>query len=111
VNSLGHSPIRAELTGWERCAALGITAVGYAPVTMLARKLIRAGVDPGRPFEAYRDGTLALRARSLAAAARVTVRDDNRGVPRFVGYRAPRAARQRQQLPEATGCQVADASK
>ena len=95
--------IRAELSGSDRCAALGITAVGYAPVTMLARKLIRAGVDP------------AARSRSIAAPPwrcgpapwlrplRVTVRDDNRGVPRFVGYRAPRAARPRQRLSEASG--------
>jgi hypothetical protein len=48
-----------------------MTGVGYSPVTMLARRLIRAGANPDRPLEAYRDDVLALRVRSLAAAARL----------------------------------------
>jgi hypothetical protein len=39
------------------------------PICQLARKLIRAGIEPDRPLEAYRNGTLALRVTSLAAAA------------------------------------------
>jgi hypothetical protein len=66
-----------------------------APICQLARKLIRAGIEPDRPLEAYRNGTLALRVTSLAAAARLTVCDHNRGTPRFVKYNPSRAARQR----------------
>jgi hypothetical protein len=48
---------------------------------------IRAGIEPDRPLEAYRNGS--LRVASLAAAAWLTVCDDNRGTPRFVKYHPP----------------------
>lgn len=100
-----RTTIRAELEGSDRAAALGLHAVGYAPVTMLARKLIRAGVDAGQPLEVYRDGTLALRASSLATAARLTVTDDVRGVPRLAEYRPPLAGRHRRRAGESARAQ------
>jgi hypothetical protein len=58
---------------WVRTAVrpLAFAVRGYAPICQLARKLIRAGIEPDRPLEAYRNGTLALRVTSLAAAARL----------------------------------------
>jgi hypothetical protein len=54
----GHrGSVRAELIGSDRCAALGFAVRGYAPICQLARKLIRAGIEPDRPLEAYRNGT------------------------------------------------------
>jgi hypothetical protein len=80
--------IRAELTGSNRAEAFGLVGVGSAPLCALARKLIRAGVCADLPVEAYRDGTLALRCRSLLAAAQLTVEDGRDGRPRFRRHRA-----------------------
>jgi hypothetical protein len=89
-----HSPaisskqdVRAELARDDTCTALGIIAHANAPVLALCRRLIEAGHDPARPLEAYRGATLCLRVRSIGEAACLTVKDDNRGTPRFAAYR------------------------
>jgi hypothetical protein len=66
-------PIRATLVGANRCAALGITAHGSAPVLALCRALVAAGHDPRRPLHAYRGDVLALIVRSLADGAQLRV--------------------------------------
>jgi hypothetical protein len=81
--------IRAELIGSNRAEAFGMVARSYAPLCALARKLIRAGLDPGLPIEAYRSDVLALRGRSLAEVAQLTVEDRSDGPPRFRWYRSP----------------------
>src|SRR5262245_28471554 len=64
--------IRVALVDSNRAEALGLVACSSAPLCALCRKLIRAGLNPELPVEAYRGGVLALRARSLLAAARLT---------------------------------------
>jgi len=78
--------IRAELVGSNRAEAFGLVAIGYEPLLSLCRKLIRAGLNPDTPVECYRGSVLALRVRSLASAAQLTVKD---GRPRFKRYSPP----------------------
>jgi hypothetical protein len=85
--------LRGELIGSDVCIAGDITVTGYAPVLTLCRRLIKAGHDPARPLHVYRGETLALTVRSLGEGAGLTVRDDNRGTPRFVRYRPGPAER------------------
>jgi hypothetical protein len=82
-------PLHAEIIGHDTACACGLTAKGAAPVPMLCRALITAGNSPDRPMEAYRDGILALRVRSLAVGAGLTVEDSSDGRPRFRKYRPP----------------------
>jgi len=79
--------LRADLIGSNICTSAGITAHKPVPVLALCRQLLAAGLDPDRALEVYRGATLALHIRTLAEGARLTVKDDNRGVPRFVSYR------------------------
>jgi hypothetical protein len=71
--------IRAELSGDDTASALGITAKAYTPVIALCTKLIEAGIDPSMPLEAWRGDTLALRVRSVGAAARLTINGKGTG--------------------------------
>jgi hypothetical protein len=81
-------PLYAELIGSDTCTAVGITARSHAPALALCRQLLAAGLDPDQALEVYRNGTLSLRIRSIGEGARLTVKDDNRGTPRFIAYRA-----------------------
>ena len=81
------TPIRTELSGDRRCSALGLTVNAYTPVLTLARQLIRAGFPPDRILEVYRGTTLCFSV-PLATAARLEVRDSNRGRPIFVPWRS-----------------------
>jgi hypothetical protein len=63
-------PVRAELTGSDRCHALGIETHG---VLDLRRKLIAAGRDPTLALEAYRGEILCLRIRSIGEGAGLRV--------------------------------------
>jgi len=86
--------VRAELIGADTAVAAGITATGHAPLLTLCRRLVEAGHDPSTPLEAYRGTTLCLRARSIGAGARLTVRDGPDGKPRFATYRPAPDGRQ-----------------
>jgi len=77
----------ADLAGSDVCTAPGIIARSYAPVLALCRRLIEAGIDPGRPLHVYRGDTLALVVRSIAEGARLAVGDNRLGHPRFVRFR------------------------
>jgi hypothetical protein len=79
--------ITAELSGANRCEAQGIVATGTAPALILCRQLLQAGVNPDKSLDVYRQGTLALRIRRIGEGAKLAVKDDNRGVPRFRPYR------------------------
>jgi hypothetical protein len=81
------------LSGANTCTSADITASSTTPVLALCRQLLAAGIDPDRAMEVYRNGTLALRIRSIGEAAELTVKDDNRGTPRFLPYRPGPAAR------------------
>jgi hypothetical protein len=77
-------PIIATLTGNDTCTAAGITVTGSAPILMLARRLHGAGHDPAAELHVYRGATLALVARGIGKAARLTVRESTGdGRPRF----------------------------
>jgi hypothetical protein len=67
--------IRAELFGSDTCTAGDLTAHGHAPVLVLCRQLIAAGIEPDQALEVWRGATLALRVRSIGAAARLTVKE------------------------------------
>jgi hypothetical protein len=90
VTPSNEEPIHARLAGDRRCSApsLGVSVSSYAPVLALARILLRvAGLDPGRMLEVYRgDDDVLCFAVPLATAARLTVKDDKDGVPRFKSY-------------------------
>jgi hypothetical protein len=81
--------LRAELIGSDGCTAEGFSAVGAAPVLMLCRKLVEAGFDPRTPLEAWRQGTLALRVRSIGEAAHLEINSKGTG---FVRRSAVRTA-------------------
>jgi len=78
-------PIKAELTGSRHCGAAGFSINAYAPVCALARLLLHSGFGPQHMLEVYRDGTLCFQV-PLAKAAKLTVKDDKDGVPRFKKY-------------------------
>lgn len=78
--------LRAELIGSDYCTATGFSATGPTPVLSLCRQLVTSGFDPSRPLEVYRGDTLALRIRSIGAAARLTVKDNRLGRPIFARW-------------------------
>jgi hypothetical protein len=69
----GEEPIRAEIVGADRCHAAGVAVRGAAPVLVLCRTLIAAGLDPGRALLAFRGNVLSLRIRSIGEAAQFVV--------------------------------------
>jgi hypothetical protein len=86
---LGEQPLYAEMFGdnFARCA--GITVTAASPVLELCRRLVAAGHDPAQSLEAWRGSTLALRIRSIGAAARLTVTTGSNGAPVFVAAAPP----------------------
>ena len=70
-----QDPIRAELFGSDTCTAGNLTAHGHAPVLVLCRQLIAAGLEPDQALEVWRGATLALHVRSIGAGARLTVKE------------------------------------
>jgi hypothetical protein len=85
-NSLATDPaqtiVRAELSGSDRCTALGVTARAYAPVIALCRKLVAAGHDSATPLDAYRGEVLCLQVRSIGEAAGLEINADGTGFRR-----------------------------
>jgi hypothetical protein len=65
--------LHAELIGSDICTSAGITARSPTPVLALCREMIAAGLDPDRALEVYRGATLALRVRSIGAAAKLEI--------------------------------------
>jgi hypothetical protein len=100
IAMLSKNSLRAELSGSTICTAAGQVAIGHTPILVLCRELIAAGYDPATPLKVYRDGTLALRVRSIGAGAKLTV-DEHNGT-RFAKWKpwrrsagSPRIARGR----------------
>lgn len=90
-NNSRAAVISGALRGAETAEAAGITVRAYAPALLLSRKLLAAGFDPDTALHLYRkNGTLALRVRSLGEAARLVVEDSNTGRPRFKPVRKER---------------------
>ena len=96
-----NPPIRAELTGDDTATAASITVTGNAPVLVLCRHLLEAGHDLATCLQAWRGSILSLTVRSIGEGAKLTVRDDRHGVPRFVAYRPGPAGRGREGCGEA----------
>jgi hypothetical protein len=70
-----QAAIRAELIGSNRCCAEGFSARAASPVLAICRRLIQAGVDPGRPLHVYRGDVLCLVIRNIGEGARLTVKE------------------------------------
>jgi hypothetical protein len=82
-------PLSAELTGSHTCTAAGIAARTSAPVLALCRELLATGLDADRAMEVFRNGTLALRIRSIGEAAGLEINAEGTG---FRPARQPDAA-------------------
>ncbi|MCK8784170.1 hypothetical protein M0638_07245 [Roseomonas sp. NAR14] len=77
------SPIPVTLLPDGRAVHGEHEAKGRTPILALARVLVAAGFDPGRPVEVSgADGRPGLRGR-LGAMARLTVTEGDREGPRF----------------------------
>src|SRR5215831_1519740 len=81
--------IHANLARDDYATARGIVAHGSSPVLKLCRLLVDAGHDPDLPLEAWRNGVLCLRVRSIGEAAGVELNGDGTG---FRPIRKPDAA-------------------
>jgi hypothetical protein len=81
--------IRAELASDDRATACGIVARSSSPVLRLCRLLVEAGHHPGLPLEAWRNGVLCLRVRSIGEAAGLEINAHGTG---FISSCARRAA-------------------
>jgi hypothetical protein len=82
------TPIRCELTGSDQAQAGAVIARGTAPILSLCRLLLASGAKPDAPVECFRNGTLALRVRSVRAGAALTVRETDFDGPRVVRWKA-----------------------
>ena len=76
--------LRCELVGSDQAIAGDIVASGALE---LCRRLLAAGANPAAELVCYRNGTLALRIKSIGAGARLTVRETSKDGPRFATWR------------------------
>src|SRR5262245_58472753 len=76
--------IKAELIGDSKALACGHVVIGTSPLLGLCRTLVDAGHDPVLPLEAWRNGVLCLRVRSIGEAAGLEID------PHGVGFRKRR---------------------
>jgi hypothetical protein len=70
------------------CCLGDAIAVGRTPILAACRELLARGFNPNAAIEIYRRDILALRIRTLAAGARLTVEECSDGRPRFRQHRA-----------------------
>lgn len=107
-----QDPIRAELFGSDTCTAGDLTAHGHAPVLVLCRQLIAAGLDPDRAMEVFRGTTLALRVRSIGAGARLTVAERPNGptFERWKAFSTPAVSPPMRQIRQAGGISTPNAA-
>jgi hypothetical protein len=83
-----ENSIRAELSSDSYCSALGVTIRSPSPVLALCRKLVEVSTyAPGSALDAYRDGVLCLRVRSIGEAAGLNVASAGNGSPVFRSVR------------------------
>jgi hypothetical protein len=76
--------LRCELVGSDQAIAGDIMASGAFD---LCRRLLAAGANPAAELVCYRNGTLALRIKSIGAGARLTVRETATDGPRLVTWK------------------------
>jgi hypothetical protein len=65
--------LRAELIGADICTVNEIAVRGYAPVLVMCRELLAAGLNPDAALHVYRGAVLALRVRSIGEGAGLEV--------------------------------------
>jgi hypothetical protein len=104
LNPKNTQPVRADLLGSDQCSAEDFDARGAAPVLILCRGLIRAGLDPDRAMEVYRGATLALTVRSIGKGACLEVNGAGTGVKT---YRQRRRAASQAQKSRPGPCRLA----
>jgi hypothetical protein len=108
--------IRAELIGSDQCTARGITVRGDAPILILCRKLIEAGLDPTTPLVAYRGKMACIFVTTIGKAAALDINGRGTGFKKYrcrVGIASSmRPKRKRIPLPRrCRGAQSAAARK
>jgi hypothetical protein len=79
MSDLQPTVIRAELSGSDRCSALGVEFVAASPVLGLCRILVDSGYNPSIPMEAYRGDTLCLKVRSIGDGANLEINSTGTG--------------------------------
>jgi hypothetical protein len=84
--------LSAELSGDSFCRLGEVVTTGRTPVLALCRQLLAQGVSPDQALEVYRNGTLALRVRSIGEGARLTVKSAGNGAPIFAPNAPPQGA-------------------
>ena len=84
--------VRCDLVGSDKAIAGDIMASGAFD---LCRRLLAAGANPAAELVCYRNGTLALRIKSIGAGAQLTVRETSKDGPRFATWRPFPTARSR----------------
>jgi hypothetical protein len=83
ATDLTQDLVRAELSGSDRCTALGLDVGAVAPVPALCRLLVEAGYAPTLRLEAYRGDVLCLSVRSIGEVAGLEINARGTGlVPR-----------------------------
>jgi hypothetical protein len=96
-----------ELSDNNTCRLADTVAAGRTPVLIACRELLARGINPDAAVEIYRGNVLALRIRTLAAGAHLTVEECSDGRPRFRQYRprpsegSPSIAQIADSVPEA----------
>jgi hypothetical protein len=99
--------ISGELHGDRTAVATGITAHGYAPALALCRKLVAACHDPRTRLELFRkNGTLALRIRSIGEGAQLRIDGDGtrfERLPDGLQQRRPAASPMQRNEPVVSG--------
>jgi hypothetical protein len=93
---LKQPAIVGRLAGDSWCKIGEAFATGRTPVLTACRALLAQGIDPDTALEIYRNGTLALRVRSIEQAAKLRVATHGVGFER---------------LPECTGATYSDFSE
>jgi hypothetical protein len=87
LNIFAYGTIRAELIGENECRAGSIVVrSSNAPILLICRKLVEAGVDPSQRLHAYRGDVLCVAIRSIGEGAKTTVKDRPHG-PVFEKWR------------------------
>ena len=76
-----------RVTQWAECDGHRVTVMARGDAVLkLARVLIAAGYEGSRPYETRRGERTAMRYRTLAHAAKLTVNETASG-PRFAPYK------------------------
>lgn len=58
----------------------------YTPMFDYCRQLIEEGVNPNTKLEVYRENILLLRIKRISIGAKLTVRDNRFGTPKFRSF-------------------------